>query len=273
MRLRDRTTAVAAVLLLILAAAAVLAPWLAPYDPAEIVMSRRFLPPSSAHWFGTDDLGRDLFTRAIYGARISFSVGVVAVGISLLIGVTLGAVAGTLGGLVDAAIMRFVDLMLCFPAFFLILAVIAFLEPSIFNIMAVIGATGWMGVTRLVRAEFLRLAETDFVAAARVAGVPPLRLAWRHMLPGALPPVLVTATLGIAGAILVEGGLSFLGLGVQPPTPSWGNMLTAGKDTLAFAWWIALFPGLLILVTVLGFNLVGEWLQDRLDPRRRGRLA
>lgn len=273
MRLRDRTTLAAGVALVVLAVAAVAAPWLAPHDPAEIVMSRRFLSPSVVHWFGTDDLGRDLFSRAVWGARISFSVGVVAVGISLAIGVTLGALAGTVGGLVDAAIMRLVDLMLCFPAFFLILAVIAFLEPSIFNIMAVIGATGWMGVTRLVRAEFLRLRETDFVAAARVAGVPPLRLAWRHMLPGALPPIFVTATLGIAGAILVEGGLSFLGLGVQPPTPSWGNMLTGGKDTLAFAWWIAFFPGFLILVTVLSFNLIGEWLQDRIDPRQRGRSA
>lgn len=259
--------AVLALLLL----AALLAPWLAPYDPLALDVTRRFQAPSWEHWFGTDELGRDQFSRALYAARISFSVGVVAVGISVAIGIVVGAAAGAAGGWVDTVLMRLVDVMLCFPSFFLILAVIAFLDPSIWNIMVVIGLTSWMGVARLVRAEFLRIQSLDYVAAARAGGIPLRRIAWRHMLPNALPPVLVNATLGVAGAILIESGLSFLGLGVQPPEPSWGNMLISGKDTLEFAWWIAMFPGLLILVTVLALNLVGEWLQDRLDPRRTGR--
>lgn len=249
--------------------ASLLAPWIAPYGPTEIDISAKFAGPSPAHLFGTDDLGRDLFSRALFAGRISFAVGVVAVGISLVVGVFLGALAGALGGWTDTAVMRLVDVMLSFPSFFLILAVIAFLEPSIMIIMAVIGLTSWMGVCRLVRAEFLRLREMDFVAAAHLSGIPLGRVAFRHMLPNAMPPVLVNATLGIASAILVESGLSFLGLGVQPPTPSWGNMLIAGKDTLGFAWWISTFPGLLILITVLCFNLVGEWLQDLFDPRHR----
>jgi peptide/nickel transport system permease protein len=163
--------------------------------------------------------------------------------------------------------MRLVDIMLCFPTFFLILAVIAMLEPSIWYIMIVIGLTGWMGVARLVRAEVLSLRERDFILAARGLGATDLRIIFRHILPNALAPVLVAATLGVAGAILTESALSFLGIGVQPPTPSWGNMLTAGKDYLEFAWWLSLFPGLAILVTVIAYNLVGEGLRDALDPK------
>jgi peptide/nickel transport system permease protein len=264
---------VAACVLLTIAASSLAAPWLAPYDPDAISLGETFLPPSRAHWFGTDELGRDLLSRALHGGRVSAAVGLVAVGVSAAIGVTLGATAGVFSGWVDVALMRLVDLMLCFPSFFLILAVVAFLDPSIWNIMLVIGLTSWMGVARLVRAEFLRLRAVDFVAAARVAGAGEWRLATRVMLPNALPPVLVHATLGIASAILVESGLSFLGLGVQPPTPSWGNMLIAGKDSLSFAWWISLFPGALILVTVLSINVVGQHLQDRFDPRQQGRRA
>ena len=258
-------------LLALLGLASLFAPLLATHDPGAIAPVRGFLPPSAEHWLGTDDLGRDLYSRALYAGRISFTVGIVSVGISLSIGVLLGAFAGMLGGRVDALTMRFVDLMLCFPSFFLILAVIAFLEPSIFNIMAVIGLTSWMGVTRLVRAEFLRLKESDFVQAARLSGAHLGRVAFKHVLPNALPPILVSATLGVAGAIMVESGLSFLGLGVQPPTPSWGNMLIAGKDALEIAWWVSVFPGLLILLTVLALNITGEWLQDRLDPKTQGR--
>jgi peptide/nickel transport system permease protein len=165
--------------------------------------------------------------------------------------------------------MRFVDLMLCFPTFFLILAVIAFLEPSIWNIMVVIGATGWMGVARLVRAEFLSLKEREFVLSARALGASDLRIIFRHILPNSLAPVLVSATLGVAGAILTESALSFLGIGIQPPTPSWGNILTGGKDNLEIAWWLSLFPGLAILITVMGYNLLGEGIRDALDPRLR----
>ena len=244
-----------------------LAPYLAPFDPEDIDVLVRLEAPSKAHPLGTDSLGRDVLSRMIWGARISLKVGFVAVGLATLIGVFFGALAGYYGGWVDSTVMRFVDLMLCFPAFFLILAVIAILEPSIWNIMIVIGATGWMSVARLVRAEFLTLKSRDFVQAARAMGAGDLRIIGRHILPNALAPVLVSATLGVAGAILTESALSFLGIGVQPPTPSWGNILTEGKDNISFAWWLSLYPGLAILVTVLGYNLLGEGLRDALDPR------
>ena len=236
-------------------------------DPAAIDISQRLLPPSWQHPLGTDDLGRGVLVRMLYGARISLLVGFLAVGISSAIGVILGSLAGYYGRWVDALIMRFVDIMLCFPTFFLILAVIAFLEPSIWNIMIVIGQTSWMGVARLVRAEFLSLRQRDFVLAAQALGASDLRLIFRHILPNALSPVLVSATLGVAGAILTESALSFLGIGVQPPTPSWGNMLITGKQTLGSAWWLSVFPGLAILITVLGYNLLGEGVRDALDPR------
>jgi len=200
---------------------------------------------------------------------VSLWVGFVAVGLSVAIGLVLGLVSGYFGGLVDEAVMRGVDVMLCFPSFFLILAVIAFLEPSLVNIMAVIGLTSWMGVARLVRAETLTLRNREFVLAARMAGSGTVRILFHHILPNALAPVLVSATLGVAGAILVESSLSFLGLGVQPPTPSWGNMLMEGKDVLEIAPWLSIFPGLAILFTVLGYNLLGESLRDILDPRLR----
>lgn len=247
---------------------AVLAPLLAG-DPGAIDISLRLQPPSWQFPLGTDDLGRDVLARILYGARISLLVGFVAVGIASLIGIVLGALAGYYGRWVDGLLMRFVDIMLCFPTFFLILAVIAFLEPSIWNIMIIIGLTGWMGVARLVRAEFLSLRERDFVQAARALGASDGRLIFRHILPNALSPVLVSATLGVAGAILTESALSFLGIGVQPPTPSWGNMLIAGKQTLGTAWWLSAFPGLAILITVLGYNLLGEGIRDALDPRIR----
>jgi peptide/nickel transport system permease protein len=236
-------------------------------DPAAIDITLALLPPSLEHPLGTDDLGRDVLARILYGARISLLVGFVAVGIATLIGIVLGALAGYYGRWTDSVIMRFVDIMLCFPTFFLILAVIAFLEPSIWNIMIIIGLTGWMGVARLVRAEFLSLRERDFVHAARALGASDGRIIFRHLLPNALSPVLVSATLGVAGAILTESALSFLGIGVQPPTPSWGNMLIVGKQTLGTAWWLSVFPGLAILFTVLGYNLLGEGIRDALDPR------
>lgn len=244
-----------------------LAPYITPYAPDTLDAYRVLLPPSVEHWFGTDELGRDVFTRMIYGARISLKVGFVAVGIAVTIGTVVGLLAGYYGGFLDSLMMRGVDIMLCFPTFFLILAVIAMLEPSIWYIMAIIGLTGWMGVARLVRAEVLSLRERDFVQAARALGASDLRIICNHILPNALSPVLVAATLGVAGAILTESALSFLGIGVQPPTASWGNMLTSGKDYLEFAWWLSLFPGLAILVTVVAYNLLGEGIRDALDPR------
>jgi peptide/nickel transport system permease protein len=246
-----------------------LAPWISPFDPTEIDLKNILQPPSSHHWFGTDQLGRDVMSRMIWGAQISLKVGFVSTGIAILIGTILGSVAGYYGRWVDALIMRFVDIMLCFPTFFLILAVIAFLEPSIWNIMIIIGATGWMGITRLVRADFISLKERDFVQAARVIGANDARIIFIHVLPNCMASVLVAATLGVAGAILTESALSFLGIGVQPPTPSWGNILTAGKDNIDIAWWLSLYPGLAILITVLGYNMLGEGIRDSLDPRLR----
>ena len=246
---------------------AISAPMIAPHSPTAINAETILQPPSLAHPLGTDALGRDVLSRMLYGARVSLWVGFVAVGLSVSIGLTLGLVAGYRGGLTDEIVMRGVDVMLCFPSFFLILAVIALLEPSLVNIMIVIGLTSWMGVARLVRAETLSLKGRDFVLAARVAGAGAPRILLAHILPNAIAPVLVAATLGVAGAILVESSLSFLGLGVQPPTPSWGNMLMEGKDVLEIAPWMSVFPGLAILVTVLGYNLLGESLRDLWDPR------
>jgi peptide/nickel transport system permease protein len=254
-------------LVLLLLLISFLAPWLAPYDPGQIDLKNVLTSPSMRHLFGTDQLGRDVLSRMIWGARISLKVGFVATGVAIIIGTILGAVAGYYGGWVDSVIMRFVDIMLCFPTFFLILAVIAFLEPSIWNIMIIIGLTGWMAVTRLVRADFISLRERDFVQAARAIGAGDLRIIFLHILPNAMASILVAATLGIAGAILTESALSFLGIGVQPPTPSWGNILTAGKDNIDIAWWLSLYPGLAILITVVGYNLLGEGIRDSLDPR------
>lgn len=246
---------------------AVLAPLIAPYDPSDINVRAILLPPSWEHWCGTDTLGRDVLTRMLYGARVSLAVGFVAVGIAMIVGIFLGSMAGHYGGRVDSMLMRLTDMVLCFPTFFLILAVIAFLEPSIWNIMIVIGLTSWMGVTRLVRAEFLSLRQREFVLAAKSLGITSFQLIWRYLLPNAIGPILVSAVLGVAGAVLVESGLSFLGLGVQPPDPSWGNMLTEGKDNIQIAWWLSVYPGLAILITVLGYNLLGEGLRDLFDPK------
>ncbi|NPV05859.1 MAG: ABC transporter permease [Syntrophaceae bacterium] len=266
---KNRLAVAGSVVVVLLFVLSILAPWIAPYDPAAIDLKNILQPPSAKHWFGTDQLGRDVLSRMIWGAQISLKVGFVSTGIAIFIGTILGAVAGYYGRWVDAVIMRFVDIMLCFPTFFLILAVIAFLEPSIWNIMVIIGATGWMGITRLVRADFISLKERDFVQAARVIGASDLRIIFIHILPNCMASVLVAATLGVAGAILTESALSFLGIGVQPPTPSWGNILTAGKDNIDIAWWLSLYPGLAILVTVLGYNMLGEGIRDSLDPRLR----
>ena len=254
-------------IVLVMTLAALFAPLIAPYDPTQEHGHAVLMPPCAEFWLGTDRLGRDVFSRLLYGGQASLWVGFVAVGISVSIGTVLGLISGYFRGWVDEIIMRGVDVMLCFPSFFLILAVIAFLEPSLANIMVVIGLTSWMGVARLVRAETLSLREREFVAAARLAGCSTARMLFGHILPNALAPILITATLGVAGAILVESSLSFLGLGMSPPTPTWGNMLQDGKNVLECAPWLSLYPGLAILVTVLGYNLLGESLRDWLDPR------
>lgn len=255
------------IIIVLIFSLSMLAPLIAPYDPNDINVKAILLDPSMQHWMGTDGLGRDVLSRMLYGGRISLLVGLVAVGISTAIGIVLGAMAGFYRGWVDTIIMRLVDVMLSIPSFFLILAVIAFLTPSIINIMIVIGLTSWMGVTRLVRAEFLSLSEREFVTASRTLGAKNIRLIFTHLLPNSLTPIIVSAVLGVAGAVLMESGLSFLGLGVQAPQASWGNILTDGKEYIQFAWWLSLFPGLAILITVLGYNLLGEGLRDALDPR------
>jgi peptide/nickel transport system permease protein len=269
--LRNPLAVAGGIIVLSLFVLAVAAPVISPWDPNAFDAKHVLEGPSAVHWLGTDGLGRDVLSRMLYGARISLLVGFVAVGISTLIGVTLGAVSGFFGGVIDSIVMRFVDVMLTFPTEFLILAVIAYLDASIWNIMVVIGMTSWMGVCRLVRAEVMSLRERDFMVAAEALGLPPSRIIFRHALPNALAPVFVSAVLGVGGAILIESGLSFLGIGVQPPTPSWGNILTEGKSTLEVAWWLSVWPGLAILVTVLGYNLLGEGLRDVLDPRLKAR--
>ena len=265
MKRRDAWVWIGGAIVAALVIVALAAPLLARHDPNAINLVDALQPPSASHWMGTDRLGRDLCSRLLYGSRISLIVGVGSIGVAMLVGIALGLIAGWYGRWVDAVIMRFVDVMLCFPTFFLLLAIVALLGQSVTNIILIIGLTGWMGVARMVRAEVLSLKERDFVQAARVIGAGGNRIMWGHLLPNALSPVVVSATLGVGSAILVESGLSFLGLGIQPPTASWGNLLMDAKATLGVAWWQTAFPGLAILVTVLGFNLLGEGLRERLD--------
>lgn len=246
----------------ILGLGAIFAPLLARHEPNKINLEDVLSGPSPEHILGTDQLGRDVFSRMLFGARVSLSVGVIAVGIAVLAGLALGSLAGLFGGITDSLIMRFVDIMLCFPAFFLILAAAAILEPSIFNIMLIIGLTSWMGIARLVRAEILSLKEKEFILASRAIGLSNFRIITGHLIPNALNPVIVNAALGVGSAILLESSLSFLGLGVQPPGASWGNILAESKAVLGAAWWMSVCPGLAILITVLGFNLLGEALRE-----------
>jgi peptide/nickel transport system permease protein len=262
------------IVITVMTASAVFAPFVATHNPLEMDLSpeARLQAPSTEHFFGTDNLGRDVFSRMVYGARVSLSVGFIAVFISLVIGILLGGLSGYYGRWVDGVIMRLVEIMYCFPTFFLIMIVITFLGPSIVNVMIVIGLTSWAGLCRLVRAEFLTLRERDFVYSARVQEVSNRRIIFRHILPNAMAPIYVSATLSVGGAILIESALSFLGLGVQIPTPSWGNILTTGRIYINYAWWLTLFPGLAILVTVLSFNLIGEGLREKMDPKLKERM-
>ncbi len=222
------------------------------------------------HWLGTDELGRDVLCRMLWGGRVSLSVGIVAVAIYVSIGIVIGSIAGYFRGLVDLVISRMIEVVICFPAFFLILTIVALKGPGLFNIMVIIGLTGWTGIARLIRGEFLRLVDQEFVLAGRALGYSPWRLIFRHILPNALAPVLVSATFGVAGAILTESSLSFLGLGITVPTPSWGGILSSGRDAIFRAPWMIWFPGLAIFVTITCYNLVGEALRDASDPRLRG---
>lgn len=252
---------------------------LPPLSAASSAIAKDLLPPFHCYPFGTDELGRNVFARMLQGAFVSLTVGVVAVGISLAIGVTVGGLAGFYGQRklgpisVDSLLMRFTDVVLCFPTFFLILTVVALLPPSIYNIMIVIGITSWMSTARFVRAECLMLREQDFVTAAKALGLPEWRIIFRHMLPNAMAPVLVSATINVAHAILTESALSFLGFGVRPPYATWGNILADGRSYIFDAPWLFLIPGGAILIVVLAFNLVGEGLREALNPKLRRRAG
>lgn len=268
---RDHLAMTGLGILTVLYLVALLAPLIAPYDPVaqqDIVLTA-YLPPSAEHPLGTDRFGRDVLSRIIFGARISLSIAFVAVAIAVTIGTLLGAIAGYAGGRTDAVIMRFTDMVLAFPRLVLLIMIIALFSPSIALIIAVLGVTQWPGTARIVRGEVLSLREREFIAAARALGMGRARIILRHLVPNVLAPVIVAATLGIGNTIVLEAGLSFLGLGVQPPTPSWGNMVADGRQNLLGAWWVATFPGLTIVLTVLAFNLVGDGLRDALDPRLR----
>jgi len=251
--------------------AAVVGPLVAPFDPADQELALRLSGPTGTHWFGLDELGRDIFARVLVGARISLLVGLVVVGVSSTIGIALGSIAGYLGGATDEAISRVIDILLAFPGLLLAIALVAVLGPSLTNVVLALSVIGWVGYARLVRGQVLRARELDFVQAAKALGASTPRILARHVIPTTLPAVSVQATLGMGGAILAEAALSFLGLGVQPPTPSWGTMLNYGRGHLLDAPHLTIFPGLAIAILVLGFNFLGDGLRDALDPATQGR--
>ena len=269
-RLLARRTAVFGLLVVVLMAAlALLAPWIAPFDPLATSFAMVRKAPDGANWFGTDEVGRDLLSRVIWGGRASLAAGVISVTIAVGVGVPLGMLAGYVGGVVDAVVSRITDAMLAIPFLILAIALAAFLGPSLGNAMIAIGITATPIFVRLARGQVLAVRAEDYVEAARAVGNPPARILLRHILPNILPPVIVQATLAIAAAIIAEASLSFLGLGQQPPAPSWGSMLNTAQRFLTQAPWMAVFPGLAIFVTVLAFNLFGDGLRDALDPRTR----
>lgn len=267
---RNRLAVAGLVVLILFVLSAIFAPWLAKHDPNRNNLRERNQPPSREHPLGTDDMGRDILARTLYGGRISLTVGLVSVGISLSIGLILGSLAGFFGGMVDTLIMRLADIFYSFPFLILAITIAAIFGPSIYNTMIILGVLSWPGPARLLRAEFLKLKTTDFVTAATGIGASPARIMFRHILPNAFSPLLVSATLGVASSILSEAGLSFLGLGVPPPAPSWGNMLNRARPLhiLANMPWMWLPPGFAIFVVVLAINFVGDGLRDAFDPRQ-----
>jgi len=269
-RFRANTLAVAAVyVILFLYFVAILAPLLAPFDPAAMddVLTTRYLDPSWAHPFGTDQYGRDLLSRALYGARVSLSVGLLAMLIAKLVGTTYGAIAAYYGGWVDNVMMRAVDVIIAFPTFYLLLMLVGVFEANLLFLVVILGFTAWPGSARFIRGEILSLKEQEFTEAARAIGLPARTIIVRHLIPSALSPVLVSAALSVAGMIGAEAGLSFLGLGIRPPTPSWGNMMSQGQDALLVAWWVAFFPGALRATPLVAFSLLADGLRDALDPK------
>ncbi|HEX6964931.1 MAG TPA: ABC transporter permease, partial [Gemmatimonadaceae bacterium] len=269
---RDPRALIGMTVVVLLAVAALLAPFLARHDPTRIDLVHQLEPPSLAHWMGTDFQGRDVWARLVYGARISLLVGIVSQSIALAIGVTLGLVSGFYGKWVDELVMRLADITLAFPTLLLLIAMVAALTPSLGVVFVTIGVVGWAGMARLVRGQVLVVRQTEYVQAARALGARDRRILIQHLLPNVIAPVVIAATLGMAGAIMAEAALSFLGLGVQPPTPSWGSMIADARDLtqLRTAPWTSVFPGLAIGAAVLGFNLLGDALNDALNPRGSG---
>jgi peptide/nickel transport system permease protein len=259
---------VGAAIVILTVVAAIVAPWVVPHDPASQELALRLERPSLEHPFGLDELGRDIFSRVLAGARISLFVGLTVVGISSIVGVLLGAIAGYFGGWLDDLISRVIDVLLAFPGILLAIALVAVLGPSLANVVMALSVIGWVGYARLVRGQVLKAREFEFVQAARALGARTPRILVRHVIPTTMPAVMVQATLGMAGAILAEASLSFLGLGVQPPTPSWGTMLNGGRLHLLDAPHLTIFPGAAIATLVLGFNFLGDGLRDALDPKR-----
>jgi peptide/nickel transport system permease protein len=259
------------VMVIAVVGAALFAPWLVPFDPSAQELSLRLQGPSWQHWFGLDELGRDILSRVLLGARVSLLVGLVVVGVSATVGLAVGAVAGYYGGAIDQTVSRVMDVLMAFPGLLLAIALVAVLGPSLVNVVIALTIIGWVGYARLVRGQVLRAREFEYVVAARALGASTWRALTRHVLPTALPAVTVQATLGMAGAILSEAALSFLGLGVQPPTPSWGTMINGGRAHLLDAPHLTVFPGIFLALVVLGFNFIGDGLRDQLDPRHETR--
>ncbi len=266
---KNRMAVISLVILATLIVLALLAPVIAPYDPDEQDLLNRLKAPSSDHWFGTDDLGRDVFTRVLYGARVSLSVGIFSVVFNVIIGVTVGAIAGYYGGKVDSILMRFVDIMLAFPQFFLLITVVTLLKPSLFNIIVVLTAFGWMGKARLLRGQILSVKNREYIDAARSMGLPDRRIIFFHVLPNSIAPVIVAAAMNMGSMILTESGLSFLGLGIQPPTASWGNLLQSAQSLkiMVEAPWYPVFPGMMIFITIMCFNFLGDGLRNAFDSK------
>ena len=265
----NRSGAFGLAVVALVAIAAIGAPLLTPYGPAESALVEALRPPSRAHWMGTDQLGRDLFTRILYGARVSLAIGLVTVGVAGAVGLTVGVISGYVGRVTDMVLMRLVDVQLSFPFILLALTVNAMLGIGLQNIILTLIITGWVVYARLVRGEVLALKSLDYVEAARALGAPSARIVTRHLLPNLWTPVIILSSLQVAQFIVAEAAISFLGFGVQPPTASWGNMLNDGKTYIYNAWWMTTFPGVALVLTALGVNMVGDWLRDTLDPRLR----
>ncbi|MCL4514274.1 MAG: ABC transporter permease [Firmicutes bacterium] len=265
--LRNKMAVVGLILIIVLTLLAIFAGTVSPYDPYQQSFREKLQPPNAAHLLGTDELGRDMLSRLIYGARISLSVGLISQFIAVIIGIIVGAVAGYFGGRVDNYLMRLTDMMFAFPDLLFAMGIMFALGPGLINLFIALGIVGWAGMARLVRGQVLSLREREFIEAARAIGESDFRIIMRHVLPNCMAPIIISVTLGIPGAIMAEAGLSFLGLGAQPPLSSWGQMIAFGKAWMRSAPWLSIYPGLAIMITVLAFNLFGDGLRDALDPR------